>query len=109
MEAVSLIKKNGGIAILAHPLLYHLGVEQLQLLIDDLKAVGLDGIEAIYSTYTTGEEQLVKRIAKENDLLISGGSDFHGENKPAIKLGTGRGHLYIPYSVLADIKVRAGK
>ena len=90
-------------------MLYHLGVEQLQLLIDDLKAVGLDGIEAIYSTYTTGEEQLVKRIAKENDLLISGGSDFHGENKPAIKLGTGRGHLYIPYSVLADIKVRAGK
>ena len=76
MEAVSLIKRTGGIAILAHPLLYHLGVEQLQLLIDDLKAVGLDGIEAIYSTYTTGEEQLVKRIAKENDLLISGGSDF---------------------------------
>lgn len=109
MEAVSLIKRTGGIAILAHPLLYHLGVEQLQLLIDDLKAVGLDGIEAIYSTYTTGEEQLVKRIAKENDLLISGGSDFHGENKPAIKLGTGRGHLYIPYSVLADIKAHAGK
>ena len=45
MEAVSLIKRTGGIAILAHPLLYHLGVEQLQLLIDDLKAVGLDGIE----------------------------------------------------------------
>ena len=88
MEAVSLIKKTGGIAILAHPLLYHLGVEQLQLLIDDLKAVGLDGIEAIYSTYTTGEEQLVKRIAKENDLLISGGSDFHGANKPYIHLGT---------------------
>ena len=109
MEAVSLIKRTGGIAILAHPLLYHLGVEQLQLLIDDLKAVGLDGIEAIYSTYTTGEEQLVKRIAKENKLLISGGSDFHGENKPAIKLGTGRGHLYIPYSVLTDIKARAGK
>jgi len=77
MEAVSLIKRTGGIAILAHPLLYHLGVEQLQLLIDDLKAVGLDGIEAIYSTYTTGEEQLVKRIAKENKLLISGGSDCH--------------------------------
>ncbi len=59
--------KTGGIAILAHPLLYHLGVEQLQLLIDDLKAVGLDGIEAIYSTYTTGEEQLVKRIAKKTN------------------------------------------
>ena len=76
---------------------------------DSLKAAGLDGIEAIYSTYTTGEEQLVKRIAKENNLLISGGSDFHGENKPAIKLGIGRGQLYIPYSVLEAIKIHAGK
>ena len=47
----------------------------LQHLIDELKEVHLDGIEAIYSTYTTGEEQYVKRLAKENGLLISGGSD----------------------------------
>lgn len=104
MEAVALIHEAGGIAILAHPLLYHMSTLSLQRLIDDLKVVGLDGIEAIYSTYTTGEEQLVKKIAAENDLLISGGSDFHGENKPAIHLGTGRGHLYIPYSVLEAIK-----
>ena len=104
MEAVSLIKKTGGIAILAHPLLYHLGVEQLQLLIDDLKAVGLDGIEAIYSTYTTGEEQLVKRIAKENKLLISGGSDFHGANKPYIHLGTGKGTMSVPHEFLEAMR-----
>ena len=104
MEAVSLIKKTGGIAILAHPLLYHLGVEQLQLLIDDLKAVGLDGIEAIYSTYTTGEEQLVKRIAKENKLLISGGSDFHGANKPYIHLGTGKGTMAVPHEFLEAMR-----
>lgn len=104
VEAVKLIHEAGGIAILAHPLLYHMSTVTLQRLIDDLKAAGLDGIEAIYSTYTTGEEQLVKKIAKENHLLISGGSDFHGENKPSIHLGMGRGHLYIPYSVLEDIK-----
>ncbi len=104
MDAVKLIKEAGGVAILAHPLLYHMSSVRLQELIDDLKAVGLDGIEAIYSTHTVGEEQLIKRIARENHLLISGGSDFHGENKPHIKLGTGRGHLYIPYSVLEDIK-----
>jgi hypothetical protein len=109
MEAVSLIKQAGGVAILAHPLLYHFSSIRLQQLIDDLKAVGLDGIEAIYSTYTPGEEQLVKKLARENDLLISGGSDFHGSNKPDIKLGCGRGHLYIPYSVLEAIKERAGK
>ena len=109
MEAVSLIHQAGGVAILAHPLLYHMSSVRLQALIDDLKAVGLDGIEAIYSTYTVGEEQLVKKIAAQNQLLISGGSDFHGSNKPSIHLGKGRGHLYIPYSVLSDIKERAEK
>lgn len=109
MDAVKLIHEAGGIAILAHPLLYHLNSDTLQHLIDDLKEAGLDGIEAIYSTYTTGEEQLVKKIAAKNQLLISGGSDFHGANKPFIKLGKGRGHLYIPYSVLEDIKKAANR
>ena len=104
MEAVELIHAAGGIAVLAHPLLYHMNQTTLQHLIDELKEVHLDGIEAIYSTYTTGEEQYVKRLAKENGLLISGGSDFHGTNKPTIQIGTGRGHLYIPYSILETIK-----
>lgn len=104
MDAVKLIKEAGGIAILAHPLLYHMSSVTLQKLIDELKAAGLDGIEAIYSTYTPGEERLVKKLAEENHLLVSGGSDFHGTNKPSIRLGTGRGQLYIPYSVLDTIK-----
>ena len=86
MEAVELIHAAGGIAVLAHPLLYHMNQTTLQHLIDELKEVHLDGIEAIYSTYTTGEEQYVKRLAKENGLLISGGSDFHGTNKPTIQI-----------------------
>lgn len=103
-DAVRLIKEAGGTAILAHPLLYGLSNTNLQKMIDELKPAGLDGLEAIYSTYTTGEEQQMKRLARENGLLISGGSDFHGSNKPDIALGRGRGHLYIPYSVLTDIK-----
>lgn len=106
MEAVSLIKQAGGIAILAHPLLYHMSTTNLNRLIVDLKAVGLDGIEALYSTYTAGEELLIKNIAAQNGLLISGGSDFHGSNKPAIHIGRGRGNLSIPYSVLDAIKTR---
>lgn len=103
-DAVRLIKEAGGTAILAHPLLYGLSNTNLQKMIDELKPVGLDGLEAIYSTYTTGEEQQMKRLARENGLLISGGSDFHGSNKLDIALGRGRGHLYIPYSVLETIK-----
>ena len=86
-DAVCLIKEAGGTAILAHPLLYGLSNTNLQ-----------------NSTYTTGEEQQMKRLARENGLLISGGSDFHGSNKPDITLGRGLGHLYIPYSVLETIK-----
>ena len=103
-DAVRLIKEAGGTAILAHPLLYGLSNTNLQKMIDELKPAGLDGLEAIYSTYTTGEEQQMKRLARENGLLISGGSDFHGSNKPDIALGRGQGHLYIPYSVLETIK-----
>lgn len=103
-EAVSLIKEAGGIAILAHPLLYHLSHAKLMELVTELKAAGLDGIEAIYSTYTAGEEAHLKQFAEENGLLVSGGSDFHGTTKPSIRLGTGRGHLFVPYSVLEKIK-----
>lgn len=106
MDAVRLIRQAGGVAILAHPLLYHMSAQSLQQLIDDLKLAGLDGIEAIYSTYTPGEEDLVKKIAAQNGLLISGGSDFHGSNKPSIRLGTGKGQLYVPYSVLDEIRER---
>lgn len=105
-EAVELIHEAGGVAILAHPLLYHLEPAVLQQLIDDTKHAGLDGIEAVYSTYTAADEQYVKRLAGENGLLVSGGSDFHGANKPSIQIGSGRGNLRIPYEILDDLRLR---
>ncbi|MBR5127465.1 MAG: PHP domain-containing protein [Roseburia sp.] len=104
MDAVRLIKKAGGTAILAHPLLYHLSDTRLQQLIDNMKEAGLDGIEAIYCTYTPSEERQMKQLAQKNGLLISGGSDFHGTTKPNLNLATGYGKLYIPYEVLENIK-----
>ena len=108
MAAVELIHEAGGLAVLAHPILYHLNMDVLQKLIDDLKDVGLDAVEAIYSTYTPGEERLIRELAVKNDLLISGGSDFHGENKPTIRIGTGKGKLCVPYEVLEALKKRVG-
>lgn len=104
MDAVRLIKDAGGTAILAHPLLYHMSGSALQKLIDEMKAAGLDGIEAIYCTYTPAEERQMKQLARENNLLISGGSDFHGTTKPKLNLATGYGKLYVPYEVLEHIK-----
>lgn len=104
MEACQLICAAGGIPILAHPILYHMNLTPLNELIHEMKTCGLVGIEAIYSTYTPGEEALIRRVAAENHLELSGGSDFHGANKPFIQLGIGRGNLFIPYELLTKLK-----
>lgn len=104
MDGVRLIKEAGGTAILAHPLLYHMSDATLQKMVNEMKEAGLDGIEAIYCTYTPNEERQMKKFAQENQLLVSGGSDFHGTTKPNLNLGTGYGKLYIPYEVLENIK-----
>ena len=103
-DGVRLILKAGGVPILAHPLLYHMKEEELTELIVSLKKAGLVGIEALYSTHSELEESFVRRLARKNDLLISGGSDFHGGNKPGLELGTGYGGLKVPYDVLSGLR-----
>ena len=104
MQAVELILRARGVPILAHPVLYHLSDERLDKLVAQLKGVGLAGIEAIYSTYTSSEERQMRALADKYDLLISGGSDFHGTTKPSLDLGCGYGKLCIPYDILENIK-----
>lgn len=78
MEAVKLIKKYGGIASLAHPKKYLLD-KKLDLLVGGLKAHGLDGIEVDYPRYTDYDKSEFRQIAKKYGLIITGGSDFHGD------------------------------
>lgn len=103
-KAVELILTAGGLPILAHPILYHMSDARLDALTADLKSKGLVGIEAIYSTYAPAEERQIRRLAEKYDLLISGGSDFHGSNKPGLDLATGYGKLYVPDEVLDNMK-----
>lgn len=105
MQAVELIKKADGTAVLAHPLLYHMTHEQLCELIEQLKPAGLDAIEAIYSANYHGDEAYVRSLAKKYELAISGGSDFHGANKPNIALGTGKGNVQVPEELLVELKL----
>lgn len=98
-QAIHLIHEGGGYAILAHPLLYHFNETELETLVDRLVQAGLDGIEAIYSKNRWTDESNMRRLARKFNLKITGGSDFHGDNKPDIDIGTGRGNLKIPYSI----------
>ena len=72
--------------------------------VQELKEEGLMGIEAIYSTYTSADERQIRTLAAKYGLFISGGSDFHGANKPGLDLGTGYGKLYVPCSLLQSIR-----
>lgn len=103
-EAVSVIRRFGGIPILAHPLQYHFNDTKLRTLIHDLKSAGLIGMEVYYSSYTLPQEQYLRLLAEEFSLLPGGGSDFHGDNKPEIHLGTGTGTLAIPPEILQQLR-----
>jgi len=69
-----------------------------------LKRAGLIGLEGIYSSHTKTDENYVRQLARGYRLSISGGSDFHGGNKPDIQLGTGKGNLRIPYDILKQLR-----
>ncbi len=108
-QAIGLILQSKGVPVLAHPLLYHLPHEELYQLVDRLTNAGLKGIEVYYSSNKGQDELNVKALANHFSLIASGGSDFHGSVKPNIELGTGKGNLKIPYSVLQKLLEQKNK
>lgn len=103
-SGIELIQSAGGIPVLAHPLLYKLSVTELRNLLTELKSYGLKGIEAIYSRNRGNDEAFVRKMADEFDLFITGGTDFHGSNKPDIELGRGEGNLFVPVMLMENLK-----
>lgn len=103
-EAIDLIKTSGGIPVLAHLMLYkNLNAAEKESLVHELKEYGLIGIETYYNTYTPVEQAYVAGLAKQWGLLETGGSDFHGQNKPDISLFNGRGKMEVPESILPEL------
>lgn len=107
-DAIRSILKANGVPVFAHPILCRFGDDRLDDFVGRLKGAGLVGIEAVYSTYERRDEIQIKELAKKYDLLVSGGSDFHGANKPDIDLGTGCGKLFVPEDLLIPIKAARG-
>ena len=98
-KAIEVIQNAGGIAVLAHPSLLNLSDENLlEPLIVSLKALGLQGLEVYYPEHTAEQSDQYIALARKHELLMTGGSDFHGSLKPSIQMGSGSGDLYIPYA-----------
>lgn len=105
-EAVSVIREAGGIAVAAHLHLIKMPDDELREYLKSLIPYGLDGVEGYYTDYTPDMETRYRAMAEELGLVISGGTDYHGANKPHIAIGKGRGNLAIPYSVLDGLRQR---
>ncbi|MBR2877113.1 MAG: hypothetical protein IKC01_08240, partial [Clostridia bacterium] len=78
--------------------------DKLDLLLSQLKAYGLSGIEGYYTEYTNDHIVTFRKLAQKHGLFYSGGSDFHGTMKPDVQLKSGYSDLHIPYTVLTTLK-----
>lgn len=103
-DAVRLIKDAGGTAVLAHPFQYHFSNAELEKLITELISYGMRGIEVYHSSHHYGQIVKLTEWCRRYGLLATGGSDFHGSNKPDIEIGTGRGNLKVPDHLYEDLK-----
>lgn len=101
-EGIDLIHEAGGLAFLAHPCMYRIGKLRTLQLINHAIECGIDGIEVCHSQHKFDDNLFLAEVARKYKLLKSGGSDFHGKNKPDIDMVTGKGDLYIPYNMLKD-------
>lgn len=106
-ESVKLIKRCGGIAIWAHPVTAVDTEEEMLKMAAELQKAGLDAMECYYNNFTPEQNRICRSVCQGLGLLQSGGSDFHGANKPGVLLGrvtAGDGH--IPYELLDGLKTK---
>jgi 3',5'-nucleoside bisphosphate phosphatase len=95
-KAIESIHFGEGIPVLAHPFSLGLETGDLKKLVKTLKDQGLNGIECFYRNHTKDQEEILLKIAGELELIPTGGSDFHGANRPAVEIGKGEGGMNVP-------------
>ena len=102
-EGIKIILEAGGLPVLAHPKYLNLSGAELDILLVKLKEYGLVGIEAYYSMNTKNETGIYLRVAIKHGLAVTGGTDFHGNNKPEIDIGTGKGNMKLKYDIVNNL------
>ncbi len=110
-DTVALVRKAGGIAVVAHPVRLGLGRAAERRFLENAKAAGLMGLEVYHSEHSPALQKYYVELAKELELLPTGGSDFHGPSvKPDIELGTGRGgNVRVPMAFLNGLREAAAR
>ena len=103
-ETIRFIRSLGAVAVWAHPFLNLKTEEAIREFLPEACKAGLQGMEVFYPKFDENQTALALQLVKEFGLQPSGGSDFHGENKPDIQLGSGKGSLSLPITLLEGLK-----
>lgn len=90
-DAVALIRSAGGVAVLAHPMELKMGETMLESLIGEWKAQGLEGVEVYHPSAANNHASFLLHLAQRLGMLVTGGSDFHGESVRKTEIGEGLG------------------
>ena len=114
-EALPIIHEAGGVTSLAH---FHKNIglgkldsrQQQEQAIVELHRLGLDGMERFYPNYSAEDAEFAARMIAKYDLMPTGGTDFHGTNRPGIEMGSGlNGNMAVPYAFYEEVKSRLTK
>lgn len=105
IEAVTLIHQAGGLAVLAHPTQNDPEFTRLPSVLADLVPAGLDGLEVYYPTHSHKMKKKLRALAAQHNLLLTGGSDYHGDIRPGTTLAGG-GNIFVPLELLVKMKER---
>ena len=108
-EAIKLIHGSGGIVVLAHPPYVTRDRHKLERLVTELVDLGLDGIEAYNNGSGLEDTDWLIRVARQHHLVVTGGSDFHGDSGSLIEVGRGVRGLRVPYHCAEEVKAALKK
>jgi len=108
-EAIKLIQQSGGVAVLAHPPYITRERRLLEKLVAELVGMGLDGIEVYNNGSNMEDTDWLIKLARQHQLIITGGSDFHGDPGSNIEIGSGFRGMKIPYRCVEEIKAALQK
>jgi 3',5'-nucleoside bisphosphate phosphatase len=107
-QVIETVHAAGGCVVWSHPIYRDKGERSfMRRVLKELVPLGLDAVEAYYSNFSPAQERIVLDMVAEFGIAVSGGSDFHGDNIPEIKLGTGYGELNVPDELLEELEKRA--
>lgn len=104
-EAIELARRSGAVPVVAHP--HTIGLDraaEYAAFYEWMAGLGLAGVECCYSEYDPRVRRELARAVRDRGLIPSGGSDFHGDYKPGLRIGVGRGDLRVPDRVLEELR-----